>query len=257
MASTLAVNLLSSLLAFLLGAAVQRLYQRWKALSPARRVWRLDRGAEVVIAQSDGPGHDTPLPTLYEGDAAAAVIVSQYLQGIMGVSTTRVIRASAFLRCRDARSDLVVIGGPNANDLYKDIDQRVSMPYGFRLYTDRAEMIKIDDGRVFAQEVSDAKTVRDYAVISFLPSPFDAARRIVVLAGCGTQGTLAAAKMVTFDGVREMARLRPPATGFSVVIEVGVVENEMTRPQIIDTFHWTPQERDHDLCHDRVAEEGP
>jgi hypothetical protein len=242
-ASALAINLLSSLFAFLLGAGAQELYQRWKAISPGRRVWQLDRGAEVVLAQSDGPGHDTPLPTIYEGDAAAAVLVSQYLRSVVGVSTPRIIRASSFSPYRDARSDLVVIGGPNANDLYREIDRRVSMPYAFKLHADRADMIRIDDGQVFAQEVSDAKTVRDYAVISFLPSPFDSARRIVVLAGCGTYGTLAAAKMVTFDGVREIARLRPPTTGFSVVIEIGMTDGQMTRPHIVDTSHWTVREK--------------
>jgi hypothetical protein len=235
MTSALAVNLLSSLLAFLLGGAVRGLHQRWKAVGPARRVWRLGRANEVVVIQSDGPSHDTPLPTLYEGDAAAAELVSQYLRNVCRVQTTRIIRASTFSRCRDARSDLVVIGGPNANDLYIKIDQRVSLPYTFELYPDRADMIRIRDGRVFAQEVANAKTVRDFAVISFLPSPFDTARRIVILAGCGTQGTLAAAKMVTFDGVGEMASLRPPDSPFSVVIEIEIIDGQVTRPQIIDT----------------------
>ncbi|MGH3375662.1 MAG: hypothetical protein ACRDP6_13055 [Actinoallomurus sp.] len=240
MASALAVNLLSSLLAFLLGAAAQKLYERWRAITPARLVWRLGRPLDVVIAQADGPGHGTPLPTLYEGDAATAVIVSQFLQSVLGVPTPRIIRASTFAHRRDAHSDLVVIGGPNANGLYNEVARRVSMPYRFKLYPDRADMIRVSDGHVFAQEVLGAKTVRDFAVISFLPNPFDPARRMVILAGCGTQGCLAAAKMVTFDGTREMARLQPLAAPLSVVIEIAVIEGQMTRPQIIDTFHWTP-----------------
>lgn len=242
MTSALAVNLLSSLLAFLLGAAGQRVYQRWKATRPTRRVWRLDRSADIVIAQSDGPGHDTPFPTLYEGDAEAAVIVSQYLQSVVGVPKPRIIRASTFSRCRDARGNLVIVGGPNANVLYKEIDRRVSMPYAFELYADRADMIR-RDGRVFAQEVANAKTVRDFAVINFLPSPFDPARRIVVLAGCGTKGTLAAAGMVAVDGIREIAAHRPPDTPFSVVIEIEIIDGQMTKPHIIDTFHWTSREK--------------
>lgn len=238
MTSALAINLLSSLLAFLLGGAVRGLYLRWKAVSPARRVWRLDRSAEVVLAQSDGPGHDTPLPTLYEGDAEAAVTVSMYLRSVRRVRT-RIIRASTFSRCRDAHSDLVVIGGPNANDLYREIDRRVSMPYKFTLYPDRADIIRVADGQVFAQEVANAKTIRDFAAISFLPSPFDPNRRIVVLAGCGTQGTWAAAKMVTTDGIRDIARLHPPPTPFSVVIEIEIIDGQMTRPHIIDTVHWS------------------
>src|ERR671931_2821172 len=153
MTAALVINLLSSLLAFLLGGAVRELYQRWKAVSPSRRVWRLARSAEVVLAQSDGPGHDTPLPTLYEGDAEAAVTVSAYLRSVHGVRTTRIIRASTFSRSRDAHCDLVVIGGPNANELYKEIDRRVSMPYRFELYHGRADMIRLADGKVFAQEV--------------------------------------------------------------------------------------------------------
>jgi hypothetical protein len=239
MTSALAINLLSSLLAFLLGGAARGLHQRWRAVSPARRVWRLSRSAEVVLAQSDGPGRDTPLPTLYEGDAEAAVTVAAYLRAICGVRETRIIRASTISRCRDSRGDLVVIGGPNANDLYRQIDRRVSMPYAFKLQEDRAELIKLSDGRILAQEVVNGRTVRDFAVISLLPSPFDAARRVVVLAGCGSQGTLAAAKMVTTDGVGEIARLRPPATPFSVVIEIEVIDGQMTRPHIIDTTHWS------------------
>jgi hypothetical protein len=92
---------------------------------------------------------------------------------------------------------------------------------------------------VFAQEVVNAKTVRDFAAISFLPSPFDPGQRIVVLAGCGLQGTVAAAKMVTADGIRQLARLRPPATPFSVVIEIEIIDGRMTRPHIVDTVHWS------------------
>jgi hypothetical protein len=239
MTSALVTNLLSSLLAFLLGAAARGLYQRRKAVSPPRRVWRLGRAAEVVLAQSDGPGRHTPFPTLFESDAEAAVTVSAYLRGVCGVRTTRIIRASTFSRGRDARCDLVVIGGPNANELYKEIDRRVSMPYRFELYHGRADMIRVADGRVFAQEVAHAKTTLDFGLISFLPSPFAPDRRVVVLAGCGPLGTLAAAKMVTTDGIRDMARLRPPATPFSVVVETEVVDGQMTRPQIVDAAHWS------------------
>ena len=90
--------------------------------------------------------------------------------------------------------------------------------------------------------MENGRTVRDFAVISFLPSPFDPARRMVVLAGCGTQGCVAAAKMVTFDGIREMARLQPLAAPLSVVVEVAIIEGRMTRPQIIDTFLWSAGE---------------
>jgi hypothetical protein len=37
---------------------------------------------EVVVIQSGGPGHDTPLPTLYEGDVATAELVSQHLRNL-------------------------------------------------------------------------------------------------------------------------------------------------------------------------------
>jgi hypothetical protein len=114
------------------------------------------------------------------------------------------------------------------------------MPYQFKLYPDRADMIRVSDGHVFAQEIQDAKTVRDFAVISFLPNPFDPARRMVILAGCGTQGCLAAARMVTFDGFREMARLQPLAAPLSVVVEIAIIDGQMTRPHIIDTFRWAP-----------------
>jgi hypothetical protein len=126
------------------------LYQRRKAVSPARRVWRLGHSAQVVLVQCDGPGRDTPLPTLYEGDAEAAVTVSAYLRSVCGVRSTRTIRASTFSRCRDARSDLVVIGGSKANALYREIDRRVSILYSFIHYPNRADMIKVSNGRVFA-----------------------------------------------------------------------------------------------------------
>ncbi|HZB31859.1 MAG TPA: hypothetical protein VE465_17005 [Streptosporangiaceae bacterium] len=238
MTSALAINLLSSLLAFLLGGAARGLHQRWKAVGPARRVWRLGRSAEVVLALSDGPGHATTLPTLYEGDAEAAGTVAAYLRSVCG-ARTRIIRASTFSRVRDAHSDLVVIGGARANGLYKEIDRRVSMPYRFTLYRDRADLVRLADGRVFAQEVMHAKTVRDFAAISFLPSPFDPDRRIVILAGCGMQATVAAAKMVTADGIRKIARLRPPVTPFSVVIEIEIIDGQATKPHITDVVHWS------------------
>jgi hypothetical protein len=117
------------------------------------------------------------------------------------------------------------------------------MPYEFVCHPYRADLIRISDGRMYSQEVENARTVRDFAVVTFLPSPFDPTRRIVILAGCGTLGTLAAARMVTFDGIKEIAALRPPRTPFSIVIEIEVIDGQMTHPQIIDMAEWALIER--------------
>lgn len=238
MTSALVLNLLSSLLAFLLGALARGLYARGRSITPARRVWRIRSSEQVVIVQSDGPGDDTPLPTLYEGDAMAAAAIDQYLSTALGVKATRIERSKTFSLRRDADSHLVVIGGPNANDFYKRIDARLEMPYAFELFPDRANLIRLSDNRKLVQEVEAAKTVRDFAVISFLPNPFFPGRRLVILAGCGTMGTYAAAKMVTSTGIRETARLCRADTPVSLVIEVEIVDGHMTVPRIVETTPW-------------------
>ncbi|GAA2726497.1 hypothetical protein [Actinocorallia aurantiaca] len=242
MTSALALNLLSSLLAFLLGALARGLYARWRSIGPARRFWRVQSSEQVVIVQSDGPGGDTPLPTLYEGDAMAAATVDHYLSTALGVRTIRIERSKTFSLRRDADSHLVVIGGPNANDFYKRLDGRLEMPYAFELFPRSANLIRLSDNRKLAQEIEEEKTVRDFAVISFLPNPFSPSRRLVILAGCGTMGTYAAAKMVTSTGIRETAGCCRADTPVSVVIEVEIVDGHMTVPRIVETTPWEPED---------------
>ncbi|ROO85918.1 hypothetical protein EDD29_3472 [Actinocorallia herbida] len=240
MTSALALNLLSSLLAFLIGAATREVYQRRKALGPARRVWRW-RGSETVVVQSDGPGSGTPLPTLYQGDAAASDAVARYLRDGLHVPSVRTIRASEFSRCRDEQCDLVVVGGPNANELYLALDELVEFPYEFALYPDRADLIRRSDGMLLRQEVEQGRTVRDFACISLMASPYAPGRGLVVLAGCGTWGTLAASRLVTDPGIARLAALRPSAPAFTVVIEIEIIDGLATHARFVDQLAWTPR----------------
>ncbi len=124
------------------------------------------------------------------------------------------------------------------NGLYKQMEKRIDVPYTFSLLSDHARIIRNSDRRTYAQLVRDGRTIEDYAVITLAGNPARPASRLIMLAGCGATGTLAAAELVTSSRIREVAKLVNSKNFVSIVIQVELIHGYMTEPRIVDHKYW-------------------
>jgi hypothetical protein len=239
MGQAVLINLLSSLGAFLFGLVTREAVRRWTDIQPARKVWRVDRSVEVSIVTADGPDRGgSEVAALWESDALAATAVAHHLGRTLGISVARATSFKDFPAARDMENNLVVIGGPAMNGLYRHMAERIDVPYTFEVFPDHAAIIRNSDQQVFAQVVRDGRTVEDYAVITLAGNPFRPMSRLVMLAGCGAAGTLAAAKLVTSSGIREVAKIVKSKGFVTIVIHVELIQGYVTEPRIVDQTYW-------------------
>jgi hypothetical protein len=237
MGQAVLINLLSSLAAFVLGLGAREAVRRWTDVRPTRKVWRIDRNAGVSIVTSKGPersGND--LKVTWEADAHAATAVAHYLGHRLGISLTRAAFVTNFPAPRDMENNLVVIGGPAMNGLYEDMARRIDIPYTFELTPGHPAIIRRSDEHAFAPVVEDGRIIEDYGVITLTGNPFRQGSRLVMLAGCGEAGTLAAAQLLTSSGVRDVAKIMRSTDFTSIVIRVELFHGYMTEPRIVDRY---------------------
>jgi hypothetical protein len=238
MGQALLISLLSSLAAFLFGLVAREAVRLWTEVRPARKVWRIDRTVTVSIVTSDGPDRgNKDVRVTWEADALAATAVAHHLGHAQGISAPRATSFKSF-PSRDMGNNLVVIGGPAMNGLYRQMENRMNVPYTFNLLSDHARIIRNSDKRTFAQLVSDGRTLEDYAIITLAGNPARPASQLVMLAGCGATGTLAAAELVTSSRIREIAKLVNSKDFVSIVIQVELIHGYMTEPRIVDHKYW-------------------
>jgi hypothetical protein len=239
MGQAVLINLLSSLAAFLFGLAARETVRRWTDIRPARKVWRVDRNVEVSIVTADGPDRGgNEVRALWESDALAATAVAHHLGRALGIPAARATSFENFSADRDMENNLVVIGGPAMNGFYKYMAERIDVPYTFEVLPDRAAIVRNSDQKKFTQATKDGRTVEDYAVITLAGNPFRPMSRLVMLAGCGAAGTLAAANLITSNSVREVAKIAKSKDFISIIIRVELIHGYITEPRIVDQTHW-------------------
>jgi hypothetical protein len=149
---------------------------------------------------------------------------------------TRVAFTTATSLNRDGllEGDLVIVGGPRTNRVHRTIASRLRLPFEFRSVAGQAALVRLQDGQEFPLQVDgNGRTIRDFGLIALARNPFQEASRVVVVAGCGTLGTVAAARVLTASP----PQLIPPelirSGSGALVVEIEVIEGFTTRPQVV------------------------
>jgi hypothetical protein len=228
-----AINLLSTLLAFAGGWLFKAGLNRWKNIRPAKRVWQLTKKDSVLIVVGDHPHVSATNPTVFEADALAATGIAQYLGQVLRVDS-RVLRIAGFSASRDMEKDIVVIGGPAHNKLYATMADRLSIPYQFVANAKDAEIINASSKAVFGMARTETEITRDSAIIVIARNPFNAKSTLVMLAGCSSLGTVSASRMLTHQGVRQLARMHRTRHPVAVIVETEMIDGYNTFPKVVD-----------------------
>lgn len=229
----LTVNLIASLLAFVVGWLGRALLQYQRTRKPAARVWRLDRRRRVVmvVAESTGgtPGH----PKISETDALAAMNLRQFLSQELRRHEVTTVRARAFVMASDAEENLVVIGGPVHNTLWPLLVDRLNPPFVFRQYPTEYRILAVDGGAEYGEASVDGTTLVDHAIVLLARNPFAPGSRLVMIAGCALLATSGATQLFARGEIRALARAYDTASPLALVVRVESVGGYVRRPEVV------------------------
>lgn len=173
---------------------------RWLIFSrlPARRTWRYADGDKLTLVVASSAQVDTgkySRPTTGIGQVRAMSLLVPSLARAYRKVDLEQVRLSARTPGKDLEADLLVLGGAKNNEITaKLLDRLPGLPF-----TAPGEVIQWDgvdyEGATTGQDV-----VHDYGYVVRAPNPFAPGRRVVVIAGSHTFGTVAAARWLADHG---------------------------------------------------------
>ncbi|WP_103501588.1 MULTISPECIES: hypothetical protein [Streptomyces] len=176
-------------------------YVRWLLVKrlPARRTWRFpDEAGRLVMVVSSSAEVDTgqyTRPTTGVGQVRAMSLLVPRLARAYREVDLQQVSLSERLPGRDLESDLLLLGGPKTNEITgRALAEIPGLPL-----TVSGNVITWDGSR-HEGVVATERVVRDFGYVVRAPSPFAPGRRLVIVAGSHTFGTVAAARWLAERG---------------------------------------------------------
>ena len=197
----------------------------------ARRRWRLRTPSEVRICLSASPPVNTGAylrPATGIGQAKALAIIAPSLVKAWRSIDIENIFFSDDLPGHDYEADLILIGGPKTNVVTARVLEEIGMSLGV---TQKDSQI-IAGEQVFEGSASpnaDQNTVQiDYGLIVRTQNPFRTGRRLIIISGSHTYGTVGAARFIVED--KSMMR---STDDIAIVVKTRVERGHALSPQLV------------------------
>lgn len=194
---------------------------------PARRLWRYVDASNLTLIIASSAQVNTgkyTRPTTGIGQARAMSLIVPSLTRAYSDVDLQQVRLSAITPGKDLEADLLVLGGAKTNEITRKLIESIpNLPF-----TAPNEVITWDNTAYEGTTVNE-NVIHDYGYIVRAPNPFDLDRRVVILAGSHTFGTVAAARWLLLEG----AKRNIPAN-VAVLVEADVLsDGHVTKPKLI------------------------
>lgn len=250
MQQDLTVNLVASLLAFLVGWLGRNLVHHYRTRQPAARVWRLDRSRRTVVIVSESGSASASFPKIPAADALAAMSLRQFLSQELRLHEVTTVRAGVFAMATDAEENLVVIGGPVGNAVWRLMADQVNAPYAFRRSAEGYGIVAVHEdededgggagGEVYGESSdADGTTIVDHAIVVLARNPFAPESRLVMLAGCALLATSGATQLFGRGEIRALAKAYDTTKPLALVVRVESVGGYVRRPEVVAAANFT------------------
>ncbi|MGW2936902.1 hypothetical protein ACWDA7_34775 [Streptomyces sp. NPDC001156] len=198
---------------------------------PARRTWRYLGASELSIvldtSHIDTGRYQRPVAGLGQV-RALSVLIPSLTHAYRDLDLERV-RLSAHLPGHEMEHDLLVLGGPKNNEAAHRILEAMAEVLPFRL---SAGAITWEDTD-YAGDATDGEVVRDCGYIVRAPSPLNPSKRVVLIGGWSTYGTVAAARWLAENGAS-----RSLPSDVAVLVEASVLrDGHVSTPRLVRQAH--------------------
>ncbi|WP_328711063.1 hypothetical protein [Nocardia salmonicida] len=194
---------------------------RWLLASrlPARRTWRFSNvsGLEIVLDTDyiDTGHYQRPVAGLGQ-IRGLSLLIPSLTRAYRDIEFDKVW-LSAHLPGDRIEQDLLVLGGPKNNEVAARILAAMEGALPFR----SADGIVWEGDAPRRAEQVDGSIVRDYGYIVRTSNPLNPARRVVLIGGASTYGTIAASRWLAENGAD-----RSLPADVAILVEASVVQGE-------------------------------
>ncbi|WP_030712611.1 hypothetical protein [Streptomyces sp. NRRL F-2580] len=198
---------------------------RWLVVRrlPARRTWRYSGAAELSVvldtAHIDTGRYQRPVAGL--GQVRALSLLVPSLTHAYRDLDLEKVWLSGHLPGREMEHDLLVLGGPKNNEVARRLLAAMAESLPFQLGGGEITW----DGTAYQGEATDGEITRDCGYIVRATNPLNPNKRIVLIGGWSTYGTVAAARWLTEDGAD-----RSLAADIAVLVEASVMRDGHVSP---------------------------
>jgi hypothetical protein len=225
---------------FIVGWSGRKWTRHRQDVRPAAKVWKIDPKIPIHIVMADPPNEDSTefTPIVYPAEYAAATELSLYLARVFQCKIKH-IGTSRDFSDQAIGENVIVIGGPNHNSIYRrlsgELEKRAKkrgmpLPYRFNDYA----LVRTCDGRIFSPEIEDNKIIYDIGLVMLAPNPFNESARVVFLAGCRTYGCLAAARAVESPHILKTAEIVSDKRIEAFVVGASILGQYLSELEILD-----------------------
>jgi len=191
------INLAAGLTGFVVALAWDHI-RKWRRLRSVRQFWRPFIGGSpmVVIGRFKEFSKFEASGLVGIGDAAALTELLGHLRSL-GIDSPRWDFADR-LHGDALRSDLILLGGPDANTITRECVSR--FPTSIRFGNPDRYQISIQDTvsrRSYSPQYDErtGEVSLDYGLMFSSPNPFDASKRLLIIAGSFGYGTWAGCRL--------------------------------------------------------------
>ncbi len=228
------INIIASIALLILGYSFERLRLFYKTRS-IRHLWKpflQSKKLSVVLSTRPGPyARSTPRLSLQE--MLSFVNISNRLSSI----GMEILPKDSQVRIDDIKNEnLVVLGGPLANEVAKEVWARVSPNIPFSLDTEK-QSFRMSDQEYIPVLGTDGKLIKDYGIIIRQPQPFNPHMALFYCLGChgfSTHGTTL--YLTEFNYAKKLADAVGDKSNFVALIEFDVQNNNIAASKILHCF---------------------
>lgn len=192
---------------------------------PAGQVWlaRAGEPIEIVITSAPLRHEDEASGLVYPAEATAAAEIALFMRSTFK-SKTRISTSDRFSSSA-LRQDLLILGGPVHNGVTRHFLERLGLEElldGYAIIGKDGKRYEAQTAKIAGQE----QVIEDYGLVVRAPNPYNEKRRVTILIGSRTAGTLIAARSLIDPMIRPTARAIHSGESFHLISSSSAIDGE-------------------------------
>ena len=239
------VNLLASLIWFLLGWLGLKSFQYFQIIQPAKRLWHISDPRNLIICAATSTKTDTGdyfRPATGIGQLRALGYAVESLGKAYDVRVQNILLSDDQVQ-KQIEKDLILLGGPKNNLITRLFLEKFSSEEALVDQEGSTIFWNVNGAALELKGESVNKSVKkDYGIVIRVPNPFTSGRKtktsLCLFSGCHTYGTIAAAKYFTQEYIRELKGMRKPHENVILLVECDVIDGFVVGVKLKDRYEF-------------------
>lgn len=232
--SSIIINLLSTVIAFILGIIFNSVFDNIRKKAPVRSFWDgcLKSSVNIIIPSWPADYEEQPLRTGHS-DLLAAARAASLLSSFHNRREEIKILEGKYAAQDRLEENVILIGGPVTNEITRRIMQEFEMPFSF------ADHILLDNrhNKKYEAKADENECIlEDYGFVLKTKNPYNDQKSLVIIAGCYGYGTYSGAVAITDYGILRDIIRQAKAESIGLIVKSHIIHEIPQKPFLVEVF---------------------